>query len=351
MANAIVYWIHLPEHTDVFSQGYVGYSSKSVEERYSKHVWDATSKGKRNYRLHNTIRKYGSDNLVADVIIVGSEEYCLGMEARLRGAKNIGWNHAIGGSKPPSPLGRKVSEETKKKSSEALKKTIQGYTEEQRLERYAYLKGREFSDETRKKQRDAHLGKQAGWENPKAIKTVWASADVIAEYMHRNPSHGIKKVAKAFKLSEGNIKTLLNKLVDGWEPALNEKWVEFRDSYTSAGGDIFDLETAIYTPNALKKISEESRLMLKAKPWLKHNANLRVWSIADKLFDTFTQDKSLGAQRLGNPFGLQANNLTVALAKLRTGWNPSEDSEWLAFKEQYLLEQESNEISCTTQAP
>jgi hypothetical protein len=128
-----VYWVRHKDHTDMFSQGYIGVS-KNTEARWLRH-----SKYSENQHLKNAIQKYGWDNLVKEVILISNTKYCYDIEAKLRPAKQIGWNIAEGGMKPPvtqsrgdnyiSPLkgipkptpwliGRQHSEETRKKLSE-----------------------------------------------------------------------------------------------------------------------------------------------------------------------------------------------------------------------------------------
>ena len=34
---AVVYWIHLPEHTDMFSEGYIGVT-ENIKRRYYEHL-------------------------------------------------------------------------------------------------------------------------------------------------------------------------------------------------------------------------------------------------------------------------------------------------------------------------
>lgn len=96
-----VYWIRAPHHTDVFAEGYVGVS-KNVQAR-----WDYGHKGAHknnrhdNVILSNAIKKYGWDVLIKEVVLVANEEYCCSIENQLRSHEQIGWNIAIGGSKPP----------------------------------------------------------------------------------------------------------------------------------------------------------------------------------------------------------------------------------------------------------
>lgn len=96
-----VYWIAHKDHTDIFSQGYIGVSN-NVEKR-----WDYHKKKGENNHIRNAINKYGWDNLVKKVVLIGEEDYCLEIENKLRPADKIGWNLVCGGGKPPSALGKK----------------------------------------------------------------------------------------------------------------------------------------------------------------------------------------------------------------------------------------------------
>lgn len=91
-----VYWLRLPEHTDMFSQGYVGIS-KNVSARWKYH-----RKSKENPHLTAAIKKYGFENLVKQIILIADKSYCLGIERKLRPSRKIGWNIEIGGGTPPS---------------------------------------------------------------------------------------------------------------------------------------------------------------------------------------------------------------------------------------------------------
>jgi len=90
-----VYWIHHPEHTDMFSQGYIGVS-KDLKRRFRNHA-----KRSDNPHLKNAINKYGWDNLVKQIILVADDAYCFMIEKALRSTDNIGWNIVRGGGNPP----------------------------------------------------------------------------------------------------------------------------------------------------------------------------------------------------------------------------------------------------------
>ena len=97
-----VYWIRHPDHTDIFSQGYVGVSV-DIEKRFGQHY-----KRTQNRHLKSAIQKYGWDNLVKQQILVADVEYCLDIERKLRPSDDIGWNIVAGGGKPPVAYGNKI---------------------------------------------------------------------------------------------------------------------------------------------------------------------------------------------------------------------------------------------------
>jgi hypothetical protein len=115
-----VYWIRHQDHTDMFSQGYVGISN-NVKRRMLNHFSKPS-----NTHLKNAINKYGWKNLVKEVVLLADKDYCLDIEKKLRPTDFIGWNATAGGGMPPRAKkgmgkGRSVSEETRKKLSEAGK--------------------------------------------------------------------------------------------------------------------------------------------------------------------------------------------------------------------------------------
>jgi predicted GIY-YIG superfamily endonuclease len=94
-----VYWIKTTEHTNAYSQGYVGISS-AVHKRWTKHKNNPP-----NNHFKNAIQKHGWDSLIKQVIFTGSKEACLAFEKMLRPTKDIGWNAEPGGGMPPTFYG------------------------------------------------------------------------------------------------------------------------------------------------------------------------------------------------------------------------------------------------------
>lgn len=94
-----VYWLHLPDHTDIWTEGYIGVTN-NVTQRLNFH-----KKRKQNPHLRNAFQKY--PDIGVTVLLEGDEAYCFDIEAKLRPQTNLGWNINVGGSKPPSRKGKK----------------------------------------------------------------------------------------------------------------------------------------------------------------------------------------------------------------------------------------------------
>ena len=145
---ASVYWIHHPEHTDMFTQGYIGIT-KNIAKRFEEHKNRPS-----NTHLKNAINKYGWDNLVKEVILVADKAYCLMIEAKLRTKEQIGWNvNKGGGFLPEIPWnkGIKLNKEQKAKQF-SLAKFVKQHG--------AWNKGKKMSYECIQKLVKANTGKK-----------------------------------------------------------------------------------------------------------------------------------------------------------------------------------------------
>ena len=92
-----VYWIHLLEHTDIATEGYVGATKSNVKDRWVAHrSWAKQPLIQGNERLHEALN---SDNeLIYEVVFTSyNYEECLELEAQYRPDRYIGWNKARGG--------------------------------------------------------------------------------------------------------------------------------------------------------------------------------------------------------------------------------------------------------------
>ena len=118
--TAFVYWIHLPNHTDPLTEGYIGVS-RDVDFRINSHLTEIKNNTHTNNHLIHAVNKYGWDNLVKEVLITDDEEMCYIKETEMRPTKSIGWNIAPGGHRGP---GRKKGQSISKESIEKAKETI-----------------------------------------------------------------------------------------------------------------------------------------------------------------------------------------------------------------------------------
>lgn len=113
---AELYWIHLAEHTDIFSEGYVGITKHTTKERYRGHYKQSIRKDRSNNQIiSNAIRKY-KDNLIVETIVISDIDYVLDLEVKVRPTEKIGWNLRAGGARG-SVKGIKHTEEYKESAS------------------------------------------------------------------------------------------------------------------------------------------------------------------------------------------------------------------------------------------
>lgn len=172
MSNrATIYWIHLPEHTNIFTEGYIGVS-KNYKHRFLQHKRNK-SKRHENPHLMYALKKY--DNITVSPLLEGETDYCYEIEEKLRPNIKIGWNLAKGGSQPPSQQGKiswnkgkKASEETKEKCQKAKIGTHLSEETRQKISKIKKIQclgsnnpnfGKKASEETRKKMSNSRKGK------------------------------------------------------------------------------------------------------------------------------------------------------------------------------------------------
>lgn len=87
---AVIYWVRLPEHTDIYTQGYVG-----VTPNFAKRM-----------REHKHRFKAIWDQVVMETILIAEAAYCYAIEKKLRPGRNIGWNKSIGGFRNNVMMGK-----------------------------------------------------------------------------------------------------------------------------------------------------------------------------------------------------------------------------------------------------
>jgi hypothetical protein len=220
---AHVYWIRRPEHTDFWVQGYIGVTKQTPERRFQQHVSISNRDDDRDKSIvHDAIKSIGAKNLEVKTILISKEDYCYEVEAKLRPDREIGWNLAIGGVKPPDNTGRRHSEESLLKMSDKKR-------------------GHPVSEETRKKLSDAFIGKpmQQGikdkisktwqdmgyWNLPKANREVWSYADVLYNLFLNGVTTFTACKNKPELFTTNRLQSMWKHFKNGWIPNQDEKWL------------------------------------------------------------------------------------------------------------------------------
>lgn len=183
-----VYWIHLPEHTDILTQGYIGLTGKGTHRRFLSHKNSSKNPKLSHKIISKAFNKYG-DCLVVDTLVVCDKDYAKYLENALRPSDFIGWNMNAGGYTPAerTPEQRKISAEKRKKTMEgrdiggenhwnwkggiSLDRHVKKpWTPEKRKaatqKAAEKRRGRKASEETKKKQSLAKIGVYSGENNP-----------------------------------------------------------------------------------------------------------------------------------------------------------------------------------------
>lgn len=113
--------------TDPHTEGYVGITSNTVEQR----LWEHNHMPRKSSVVKKAIDKY--DDIKISVMFEGTKEECAQKEIDYRPSTNIGWNLAKGGGLPPTPVkgsdtARKISQTLKGYSRTSESRRKQGET-------------------------------------------------------------------------------------------------------------------------------------------------------------------------------------------------------------------------------
>lgn len=212
-----VYWIRKPEHTDMFSQGYIGITTGSLHNRLVAHK--STARKGATSIIAKALRKY--DDLLCNEIVIGPLWYCLDLERQLRPLPGIGYNSDVGGK-----IGRQevpTKESTRLKLSEAVKKAyVLDPTLVERTGRKN--KGKKHSEQTKAKLR--LIERPSAWNNGASLVSTWIRAREVYDYVQL---HNCGHVKVAIHLGEPNwtFASLVRKIKSGWNPYLCPEWQEF----------------------------------------------------------------------------------------------------------------------------
>lgn len=247
MDKSCVYWIHLPEQTDILTQGYVGVAKGGMQKRFREHQ-SATKRGS-NLKIHNAMRKYG-DKIIVETIVLAEITYCYDLERKLRPYNGIGYNTSVGGNS--TNLGSKHSDEAKLRMSKAQKERV--FSDEFKNRMKTLFKDHKHSSETILKMQAAakirgvsartlaaaalHNKNLKPWQTSQANKKLWRDATKIFDLISRYPEYGQKKLATLIEYSPSQLLVIYKKIKAGWNPNKDTDWLIFSSELTpDASGD------------------------------------------------------------------------------------------------------------------
>lgn len=245
------YWIHLPEHTDIFSQGYVGITKKEVGQRFKEHLSNSKRPDQSHKLISKALVKYG-EKVCIEAICISDKDYAKDLEKKLRPQNFIGWNMTIGGMTPPE-----LSPEKKKLATEKRSITMEGrypsgenhpnwkggipyksapkpWTPEKRkavaikvsekLKDKPLTEGHKEKLSLRKKEFFEEFGP---WANSQANKEIWIRAEEIYNKWVSEPC-GDRKLSRELGLPRNtSVKNMIVLFASGWVPTEDERFVRF----------------------------------------------------------------------------------------------------------------------------
>lgn len=271
---AYVYWIRHVSHTDMFSEGYIGVTSKTPEERFAEHRAIARQPKNRNkFTLHKALNKYPPEEIVVQAVVKCEIDYAYDLELKLRPERAIGWNTSVGGYAGvyKGRCGFKQSpewiEKIKEINSNPTPETRQRKREGQ-ARRYQVKDETGWSDnmEYLKKLRVLWETDGAPWRNPKiklgALHEVYNRADEIHKFTmdreFRVTADSMQVFLGCVGIHKGPVKRILGMIWSGWNPLEDSQWVkDFRDGFFKENGYLESNASTQTRRNASDKKAKE----------------------------------------------------------------------------------------------
>lgn len=159
-----VYWISALNHTDPFTEGYIGLSNQP-KKRLKAHTTDTASVG--NKEVREFVNEFGLNAIKHTILHEYADlQSAQNKELEYRPNAKIGWNITKGGGITPDCTGRKHSPETIAKITSKNKET------KSQRNYVSHFKGKtgRWSDEQKQKIGSYHKGKTISEAHKQAVK-------------------------------------------------------------------------------------------------------------------------------------------------------------------------------------
>lgn len=215
---AFVYWIHLPEHTDLSSQGYVGVTTTTVSVRYQGHLKAMRRKDRPCPIVGKAIKKYGSSIRITP-LLEGSEDYCYHIEELLRPTERVGWNTTAGGKRPARGfLGLQHTLDSKKKMADSQKQAWASKLENKTAPQFKHLRPQpvDLSVEFKRYK----CGRRPD---------IWQKAGEMYLIFTKEDGRVLPSVISercGFPKTDQTVKRIVKGFLAGWNPFSDEIWLE-----------------------------------------------------------------------------------------------------------------------------
>jgi hypothetical protein len=101
---AVLYWLHLKDSTDVFTQGYVGVTTRSIDVRFKEHCSRFNNSYNPYNPLHLAFAEHGIENILKTRLCVCLADEVYKLEKLFRPFEYMGWNTVEGGKLSPKAI-------------------------------------------------------------------------------------------------------------------------------------------------------------------------------------------------------------------------------------------------------
>ena len=195
-----LYWYRLPEHTDPYTQGYIGITN-NIERRKQQHKYCSNPDNDSyidNHFYHAVACYGGIDNLVFEILHTGTMEEIYKKEQEYRPVLYVGWNIAVGGQYNSTSIFKGITDR---------------WTDSQKCAIGSYHKGKKLSQE----HIEALRSKNKEHPNLCTPITLYHSSDPDTLYTYHSISEASRQLGIPLsRLKSKHLRKVSSYGEDGW---------------------------------------------------------------------------------------------------------------------------------------